>query len=195
MEDLKNKRQAYPKTLIFCRRYQDCSQLYLTLKYDMQEYFTEPPASCDIHENHLVTMFHSAATQATKEKIVDSFCKVGCKLRVLIATNAFGLGLDCPDIRHVVHWGPPPDLDSYVQETGRAGRDLQPSVATLLYGKVSQHTGADIRNYAACDDQCRRVSLFRQFLQGCNVVPQTPLCACCDVCSTKCKCSKCVCPN
>ena len=130
----------------------------------MQEYFMEPPGSRDVHENHLVTMFRSAATQATKEKIEDSFCRVGSKLCVLIATNAFGLGLDCPDIRHVVHRGPPPDLDSYVQETGRGRRDLQLSVATLLYGKVSQHTGTDIRNYAACDDQCRRVSLFRQFL-------------------------------
>ena len=84
----------------------------------MQQNFTEPPGSPDIHENHLVSMYHSAATQETKEKVITSFCRQGCKLQILIATSAFGLGIDCPDIRQVIHWGPPSDLDSYVKETG-----------------------------------------------------------------------------
>jgi len=48
-------------------------------------------------------------------------------LRVVIATTAFALGIDCPDVCHIINYGLPSDVESYVQETGRAGRDSLPS--------------------------------------------------------------------
>lgn len=57
------------------------------------------------------------------------------KLQFLVATNAFGMGIDKPDIRTVVHYDLPDSLESYVQEIGRAGRDQQASKAILLYKK------------------------------------------------------------
>ena len=51
---------------------------------------------------------------------------------MVIATTAYGLGIDCPDVRHVINFGLPSDIESYVQETGRAGRDSLPSLATLV---------------------------------------------------------------
>ena len=47
----------------------------------------------------------------------------GSTLRLVIATTAFGMGVDCKDIRRVTHWGYPSDKEQYIQETGRAGRD------------------------------------------------------------------------
>ena len=48
-----------------------------------------------------------------------------------MATVAFGMGIDCPNVRRVLHWGSSPDIELYLQETGRAGRDRHRSKAIL----------------------------------------------------------------
>ena len=67
-------------------------------------------------------MYMRASTKEMKEKIPSSFCSQNGKLRVIFATTAVGMGIGCPDVRVIYHWGP---LEEYVQESGRAGRDGQ----------------------------------------------------------------------
>ena len=77
-------------------------------------------------------MFTSCTETGVKNQILQSFTSPNSTLRIVIATIAFGLGVDCPDIRKIIHLGAPEDAESYIQATGRAGRDGKLSVAVLL---------------------------------------------------------------
>ena len=65
----------------------------------------------------------SPVSQMLNKSVIVSLFTKPSHLRVAVATVAFGLGINCPDVCQIVHFGMPVDLESYIQETGRAGRD------------------------------------------------------------------------
>ena len=75
--------------------------------------------------------FHAGLSPETKKNVQRSF--IGGELRVIVATNAFGMGIDKPDVRLVVHADIPGSLENYLQEAGRAGRDQKTARCVLLY--------------------------------------------------------------
>jgi len=75
--------------------------------------------------------YHAGLTDELRDKKQAAWT-LG-ETRVIIATNAFGMGIDKPDVRFVIHWDIPDSIESYFQESGRAGRDDKPSFAVLLY--------------------------------------------------------------
>lgn len=82
-------------------------------------------------------VYHAGLTPPQRHKTQEDF--LGGKLKIVVATNAFGLGVDKGDIRFVHHMGLPGSLEQYVQEIGRAGRDGKESRCYLFYNSRDYH--------------------------------------------------------
>ena len=123
----------------------------------LRDNFTEPPGvGVDIVECRLVDMFTSGTHSDVKEVILKSFQSRTAPLRIVIATIALGLGIDCPDVRQIIHLGPPSDIEDYIQQIGRAGRDNLPSTALLLHGtNLMRNSTKTMIEYCRCGDLCR----------------------------------------
>jgi ATP-dependent DNA helicase RecQ len=98
------------------------------------------------------TAYHAGMADDARREAQDAFMSGACD--VVVATNAFGMGIDRPDVRFVVHFDVPGSIEAYYQEAGRAGRDGEPAHCELLF------------NYADVRTQ-------RFFIDGANPTPET----------------------
>ena len=108
------------------------------------------------------TYYHAGLDFETKEERQNAW-KNG-KIRVMVATNAFGMGIDKPDVRVVIHYDMPPSLEEYYQEAGRAGRDGLPSFAVLLYTSYDKST---LRRHLTMEFPDRKV-ILKVYERVCN---------------------------
>jgi len=75
--------------------------------------------------------YHAGLTAGVRRRVLRAF--LADQVRVIVATSAFGMGIDKPDVRQVLHWGPTPTLEAYYQEAGRGGRDGRASECLVLW--------------------------------------------------------------
>ena len=98
-----------------------------------------------------------------KKHIVENLSLDDGHIRFLITTVAFGMGVNYRKVRAIYHTGPAKNIECYVQESGRGGRDGLPAVCVLLYnGILPNHCEQDIKDCCKTE-MCRRDTLFAPF--------------------------------
>ena len=194
LEDLKRERVNLERTVVFCRSITTCANLYKMFIVEMKEESYEPIGAIPRTKSRLFAMYHSKIDEIDKKEIMESFSKGGV-CRILFCTTAFGMGVDVADIRRCIHFGPPQDIDDYLQESGRTGRDgLSSSAVIYAYpGYLIGHVSKAMKEYCKSAGECRRELLLQHFESPSDIScsKQVRLHDCCDVCAEKCSCDLC----
>ena len=178
-----------PKHLIYCRRISDCSKLYRFFEDELgDKAYTERGAKKS--ENRLFNMYHSRTIDKIKQDILQSIPNRDSNLRVLIATNAVGMGLDF-QCNYVINYGPPSEFDDYLQQIGRVGRDGTQSHSVLLYhGQQLRKVTPEMLSFVKNTEICRR-KMLKTLYGDKNCETEIKGCRCCDICFKDCRCGHC----
>ncbi|XP_065915560.1 ATP-dependent DNA helicase RecQ-like [Dysidea avara] len=93
-------------------------------KEELGSEFMEPiGAHYSLPQYRLVNVYTKDTEEYTKSSVLAQCTDASSCLRVIICTAAFGMGVDCIGVNRVIHYGPPNDVETYIQQTGRSGRN------------------------------------------------------------------------
>ncbi|TVU31871.1 hypothetical protein EJB05_23575 [Eragrostis curvula] len=159
-KDIQKKCFAGESTIIYCTTIKDTEQIF--------EALSSYGIKCGV--------YHGQMDAKSREKSHKSFIRD--EFLVMVATIAFGMGIDKQDIRCVIHYGCPKSLESYYQESGRCGRDGLPSVCWLYYNradftkgdfycqdtKSAEQRTHIIKSYVAAQNYCTLTTCRRRHL-------------------------------
>ena len=187
LEGLRSLRYNFPRTVIYCKSIKDCYELFSYFDSNLGD---EGYASCPktASSRFFAMFFHDTLTHK-KEAIIEDLLTPSGHFRLIIASSALGMGINMVDLHHVYHYGPPTDLEDYMQEIGRAGRSGKQAQA-VLYFKTIHLLGSseEMKSFVRNKEECRRKLLERYFHNNDELQSVTPLHECCDLCSRKCQC-------
>lgn len=156
---------------------------------------TDTVAAALVKDGINARAYHAGLDAGTRRRNQADF--VASEDMVMVATIAFGMGIDKADVRFVAHIGLPKSIEAYYQETGRAGRDGDPAVAHLLWGaediaRARQFIAQSDAGEARKTEETRRLNALIAFLEtgGCRRIPlleyfgepAPPPCGNCDNC-------------
>ena len=162
VSQLKLKEERTMRTVIYCQTILQCSMLYNSICKEMGKHLYQDNILKPKHR--MIEMLHSQSPVSVKEHILEQFSDRNGHLKVLIATIAYGMGVNCQGVQRVVYFGPSKSLECYIQESGRCGHQGELSYAVLLFNGVTLRTADDsMKEYIEVKYSCRRKELFKHF--------------------------------
>lgn len=187
------KRGSFEKLLHFLEKYKDDSGII----YCLSRASTERLAGDLFQKGYKALAYHAGMDRAQRTANQERFLRD--EVKIIVATIAFGMGIDKSNVRYVVHMDLPKNIESYYQETGRAGRDGLESEALLFY------TAADVRKmkgFVEIDDNPEQTEIYlkkldqmgrygelttcrRKYLLNYFDEETSTYCGNCDVCLTR----------
>ena len=173
---------------------QTCADCFLYFSQALKTHQYFPAGSEPISKNRLFAQFHAECPDHEKDRLIEELTKGVCTARVLFVTVAFGMGIDIPDIRHIIHIGVRKTMEEYFQETGRAGKDWAPSVATMYYNnfdiRSGKHQVDEVMREFATSNSCKRNIILNYF--GHSLKRQSDFHNCCSYHRAVCQCPTCL---
>ena len=174
--------EAFPRTIMYCKSIKDVAKIYDYLHDELPS---------ELH--HTFSMYHSETEDSIKDVVLASLRDTESTRRLIISTNALGMGIDCRCLSNIILFGPPKSMPEIIQEAGRAGRDGQQAVAVIMCNSHQvNHCDDDVKQLIR-KQECRRISSLEPFIMADELQKvKTGDCSCCDICKTKCECGNCV---
>lgn len=191
VSEVREKGLSMSPIIIYCRSLMAVGRVFCHLKAELGKdaWVNRDPEQRA--ENLLIGMFHSKTLPQYKQRVLSSFTGEG-SCRVVVATTALGMGLNFPNVSHVVMYGAPEDAETIVQQAGRAGRNALPSHAVLYTIKGSTRVNKTVKAVVHAGTQgCFRKALYCHFEERTTSIDPGHLC--CTYCHSTCKCSSDVC--
>ncbi|HON14267.1 MAG TPA: RecQ family ATP-dependent DNA helicase [Treponema sp.] len=136
--------------IVFCGSRSRTEQLARALRYALH--------------SREIYFYHAGLEREEKKTVEEWFFK--SSTGILVATCAYGMGVDKADIRTVIHFDCPNLVEAYLQESGRGGRDGKPATATLLWGPEDEERTGPLAEYGRNRDRCRRELLLTLLTGG-----------------------------
>ena len=131
-------------------------------------------------------MLHSGTPSSVKDNILHQFADQTKCLRVLIATIAYGMGVNCKGVTLVIHFGPSNSVEVYMQESGHCGCSGEQSDALLLYNGLNLKAADSVMKQYVQLSTCRRKFLLKYFGTSHTQFPSGQICS--DICAESCTC-------